>query len=210
MIASARHTILLLAILAALTIATYAANSSRPSGAHMDRVALYASIAVGEWLLARYIVAGLKTITARELIGTFRWFDVPLAAAFYFGSRFILLEIQRALGPAPSRMGGLMPVTTAEKIAWIAVSITAGFVEELTFRGYLQRQFVSWTHSNAAAIATQAIVFAVAHSYQGVKPTIAIFVFAVLFGALAHYRRSLVPGMVAHACTDIVGGLLRG
>lgn len=207
-IASTRHTIILLAILSALTIMTYTANSHRSPGTHQNRVLLYSSVAIGEWFLASYVFAGLRTITARDLIGTFRWFDVPLAVVFFVASQVVLTAVQRTLGTAQSRTSGLLPTTVPEKIAWLVVSLTAGIVEELVFRGYLQRQFAAWTHSTAAAIAIQAVIFGIAHSYQGVKPTINITVYAVLFGLLAHYRRGLVPGMLAHACTDIIGGFI--
>ena len=207
MIASTRHTVILLAILAAITFATYAANAKRPSGGHVNRTVLYLSIAGGEWLLARYTTSGLRGITARELIGSFRWWDVPLAVAFYFVSQAVLFGIQRALGPGPDRIAGLTPTTLGEKIAWVVVAVTAGIVEELVFRGYLQRQFIAWSRSAAAGIVIQAIVFAAAHAYQGIKPTITIAVYALFFGLLAHFRRGLVPGMLAHAATDVIGGL---
>jgi uncharacterized protein len=208
-IASTRHTAILLAILAAITIAAYAANTNRSSSTRVNRVVLYSSIVIGELFLARYTIAGLQTVSLRELVGTIRWFDVPLAAAFWFASRLLLVGMQRALGTTPNRVSGLTPVTTPEKIAWVAASLTAGFVEELVFRGYLQRQFAAWTRNALAGIGIQAVIFGVSHSYQGVKPAITITIYGVLFGLLAHYRRSLVPGMLAHAATDVIGGLLQ-
>ena len=52
---------------------------------------------------------------------------------------------------------------------WVLLSISAGFCEEFVFRGYLQKQFFALTGSDAAAIAGQALIFGVAHGYQGVK-----------------------------------------
>jgi membrane protease YdiL (CAAX protease family) len=48
------------------------------------------------------------------------------------------------------------------------------------------------------------VVFGIAHAYQGVKPTITIAVYGVLYGVLVHYRGSLVPGMLTHACADMM------
>ena len=84
------------------------------------------------------------------------------------------------------------------------MSITAGFCEELVFRGYLQRQALGLTGSVALAVLAQAVLFGVAHWYQGVKMVVLITVLGILFGVLAHWRKSLRPGMIAHAWGDVV------
>jgi membrane protease YdiL (CAAX protease family) len=43
------------------------------------------------------------------------------------------------------------------------MSATAGFSEELIFRGYLTRQFDAWTGSLVFAVILQGIVFGLAH-----------------------------------------------
>jgi hypothetical protein len=47
----------------------------------------------------------------------------------------------------------------------------------------------------------------VTHGYQGGMLILRICLLGLLFGAAALLRRSLIPGMVAHAATDIIGGL---
>jgi len=84
------------------------------------------------------------------------------------------------------------------------MSITAGFCEELVYRGYLQRQFLVLTGSVALAVLAQAVLFGAGHWYQGVKMVIVITVLGVLFGVFARWRKSLRPGMIAHAWGDIV------
>ena len=51
---------------------------------------------------------------------------------------------------------------------------------------------------------TQAIVFGVTHGYQGVRSVLGITAIGLLFGIVAKWRNSLVPGMLAHAATDII------
>ena len=53
----------------------------------------------------------------------------------------------------------------------------------------------------------QALVFGVAHGYQGLRACVRIAAFGVLFGVVAVWQRRLRPGVVAHALTDIVAGL---
>jgi membrane protease YdiL (CAAX protease family) len=96
-----------------------------------------------------------------------------------------------------------------EGLLWGALSATAGFVEEVVYRGYLQRQFAAWTGRPRLALVLQAVVFGVTHGYQGVDACIRITVFGLLFGVVAAWRRSLRPGMMAHGLTDLVAGLCR-
>ena len=53
----------------------------------------------------------------------------------------------------------------------------------------------------------QALVFGVAHGYQGVRDVVTITVLGAALGGLALWRKSLRPGMIAHAWMDIIGGL---
>lgn len=52
---------------------------------------------------------------------------------------------------------------------WIVMALSAGFCEELIFRGYLQRQISDLTDSAVAAVLLQALLFGLAHGYQGIK-----------------------------------------
>ena len=87
--------------------------------------------------------------------------------------------------------------------------MSAGFCEEFVFRGYLQRQFTAWLGSPWIALSLQALLFGVSHGYQGFLACAHITLYGVLFGLLALWRRSLRPGMIAHAMTDILAGIFR-
>jgi VanZ family protein len=55
----------------------------------------------------------------------------------------------------------------------------------------------------------QSVLFGVSHGYQGVRACVTISVYGLFFGALARMNRSLRPGMIAHAWTDVAAGLFR-
>jgi membrane protease YdiL (CAAX protease family) len=93
-------------------------------------------------------------------------------------------------------------------VVWVALAISAGFCEELVFRGYFQRQFHALTGSLVAAIVLQACVFGVSHLYEGSWAVAKIVLYGGLFGALAAWRRSLRPGMIAHVWSDLFGVVL--
>jgi membrane protease YdiL (CAAX protease family) len=93
-------------------------------------------------------------------------------------------------------------------VMWLAVCVTAGFCEEMIFRGYLQRQFLAMSGSVTAAVVGQALFFGVGHVYQGWKQVAIIVVLGVLYGALA-WRRDLRANIIAHTWSDVWEGWLK-
>jgi len=86
--------------------------------------------------------------------------------------------------------------------------LSAGFCEEVAFRGYFQKQFETMTRSSTAGVILQGILFGISHGYQGLRAIIMIILFGFLYGILALWRKSLRPGMVLHAWSDIYAGYL--
>ena len=153
----------------------------------------------------------------RDLIGG-RWSrvsdvfrDICVAVVFWINVWFCLMILGIAFGPdksASNSLKAMAPQSFAEFIGWVALSFTAGFCEELVFRGYLQRQLFAITGRSWIAVALQAFVFGSIHLYQGWRGAIGITVYGVLFGLLVIVRKSLRPGMIQHAGQDILAGIL--
>jgi len=194
-----RHTVILLLILAVVAAAGYVSNVQHSGGAHVNRLGFYASAVIAQFLLLRYTLVGWRA-PWREIIGPFRWIDIVVAGALFFAIRFASIAIHRLM-PIDDHTAFMKPQTIVEIAVWIVVSCVAGFCEEIVFRGYLQRRL-------PIGVVAQAIVFGISHGYQGVRSVIGITVIGLLFGVVAKWRRTLVPGILAHAATDIVGGLL--
>jgi uncharacterized protein len=180
--------------------------------------AAYLVLAAAEWALVWFIAkAGLRRrgFAIRDLLGesglSFRGIsrDLALAAALWFAwkSVILLFELTGAAGPS-SAVAAMLPRGVLESVAWIALALSAGFAEEFAFRGYLQRQFTALTGSAPLAAVLQSLVFGIAHGYEGLSAAAAITIYGLLFTLLALWRRSLRPGIMAHAWTDIVAGLL--
>ena len=51
------------------------------------------------------------------------------------------------------------------------------------------------------------LIFGSAHGYEGVGRMVLVGIYGMMFGLLAHFRRSLRPGMIAHAFHDGIMGL---
>ena len=129
--------------------------------------------------------------------------DVAIAAGFwlvvYYADKLIYY-LAPWFRPAPR----LQPHTKPELLISILLAIVAGVAEELIFRGYLQRQFTILCDNLGAGLLVQAALFACYHGYNQTPANFGQhFVFALLAGLLAHWRRSLLPGMIGHVWFDI-------
>jgi membrane protease YdiL (CAAX protease family) len=193
MIASRKHLTIVLLIVAVLALVGWYANARETHTAAPNRLALYASVVIGQLLFLRYIRIGIR-IPLRELIGDVRWFDPLIAIALWCAIHFGSSYLQRLIHLTDDRTSNIVPHTLVEALAWVVVACTAGFVEEVVFRGYLQRQI---------GVVLQAIVFGIAHGYQGVRSVILIAAIGLAFGIVARLRRGLFPGMLTHAALDL-------
>ena len=203
LVAPVWHIVGVLLILSGITLLGFRMQSWSPPGGnvgeqHRSNVLLYIGVIVVEWALAYYVWRGLRR-------GQTRLRDLAVAAIFWIVWTIAAVLLNFLAGPsqAPSP-GFLHPRGAVEIILWVMMSLTAGFCEELVFRGYLQRQFLTLTGSTVLALLAQGVVFGAAHAYQGIKNVIIITVLGVLFGLLAHWHKSLRPGMMSHAWTDIL------
>ncbi len=107
--------------------------------------------------------------------------------------------------PAPS---SLLPGNGVERLGWAAVALSAGFCEEVVYRGYLQSQLAWFTRREGAGILLQALLFGIAHGEQGGAAALRSVVYGVLFGVVARWRRSLWPGIVCHVAIDLTSGFI--
>lgn len=215
-VAPAWHTAIVLLALLGLSIAG-ARTRNLPGIPAYGRVGGYVLVMIVEWAITGFIWHGLsrRGIRTSELIGG-SWArplaalrDAAIAVGFVLVAAVVLNGLGYLLKAAPSQgLRHLFPEGPAEVIVYLLLVLTAGFCEELIFRGYLQRQFTVLTRTAIGGIVLQGIAFGASHGYQGRKFMLLITVFGIMFGLLAHWRRSLRPGMIAHVLQDGVGGLL--
>jgi membrane protease YdiL (CAAX protease family) len=107
---------------------------------------------------------------------------------------------------APLR--SMVPQNALEASAYLAAALTAGFVEEFVFRGYLQKQLTAFSGSVAIGSALQILLFVQGHYFQGMLRLIPVALFGLLFTLLALWRKSLRPGMIAHGLGDGFGPIM--
>lgn len=218
-IAHPLHTIILLAAEAVMVVRAAMHAEQMRSAVDLNRVRMYERTMLIEWLGFAFILFGLWIAGSRfsTVVGD-RWRsirdvlrDLGLGVAFSIVSTIVLSMFEPHHGGGVDRaVQFLLPHGAREMGLWVALSVTAGICEEALYRGYLQRQFMALTRNVAAGILLAGVAFGLAHSYQGWPRAMMIGVEGVMLGALAYWRKSVRPGMIAHAWKDAVAPLLMG
>jgi len=225
LIAPLWHTLLV----SALILGNSFLGSSKVNAVHGSgsRILLYGGTFVTQLILILLIWFGihLRGVRMRDLIGG-RWktveaflLDVALAVGFWITSILLLFGIRVALGTIDLHnmqksvddtvriLGPMAPHTFLEAGLFVVLSVSAGLFEEIIFRGYLQKQLAALGRNAIIGIVASGILFGLAHGYQGTRMMIVIGIYGIFFGILAHLRKSLRPGMMAHAFQDSIAGI---
>jgi len=122
--------------------------------------------------------------------------------------------IRRVAGSAEGRsqlrqsMSGplqMLPRTPKERALWILLSLTAGFCEELLYRGFLPAYLVHIFPGVPLilAIIIAAVLFGFGHIYQKVTGVIGTGLIGLVFGFLYYFTGSLFLPMIVHALFDL-------
>jgi uncharacterized protein len=218
------HTALIVLLIIGLSVA--GVRQLRSFGNQpLHLVANYTLTIAYEWVLAALAIWGIhmRKVPLRQLLGELRpgvrgWLvDIGLALGYWVGALIVLALLGETLVKIPGshidpqKIGDvtqkLAPVTGVEMLLFLVLSISAGFCEELVFRGYLQQQFARLGRSIWAGVVLSALVFGCAHGYEGVAGMLLIAAYGAMFGVLALLRRGLRTGMIAHAWHDSISGL---
>src|SRR4051812_32463567 len=115
-------------------------------------IVLYLSLIAIEGLLTWAALSGSRARgwTIREVIGG-RWpgpialiRDMAIAAGFWAAFKFGAEAWMRARQtPRQPHVETMLPNGAVESVLWVLLSLSAGFAEEVMFRGYLQRRLQS-------------------------------------------------------------------
>jgi len=217
LLASRRHTIITLLIVAGVTaVGMQSAPAADGAAATPDsRVWLYLGLIAVQFAWVRYIYVGMRARgrSLREFFGR-RWTpavvagDLLFAALGYFVANRAGEWLTVILGGASANTAFLLPRSLAERMLWVAVSCTAGLCEETVYRGYLQQQLGRLTGYLPLGVILQAVAFGVSHGYQGYASMLTTGAYGLTLGVLVWWRGNLRSAALAHAATDIIGGLM--
>lgn len=103
-----------------------------------------------------------------------------------------------------------LPRHHRELPAYLLLSFSAGVFEEIIYRGFIVTYFLPASRGQwgwpVAALIVPALLFSLAHYYQGWKAVLKIWGFAVGLGLMFIITGSLWPVMIIHFIIDFGGG----
>ncbi|WP_191621143.1 CPBP family intramembrane glutamic endopeptidase [Marinihelvus fidelis] len=99
----------------------------------------------------------------------------------------------------------LLPHTLRERRAFFGLSLTAGVVEELLWRGFLIGYLAYWMPAWLAAIVAT-VLFGLGHAYQGLSGVPRVMLVGGFLAALYLLSGSLWLPMILHVAIDAIQG----
>jgi len=134
---------------------------------------------------------------------------VGYALTFLLVANLLLAGLSYLLAQVGLPMDGdlkfVLPRNLEQAIIWVPLSFTAGFCEEVMFRGYLMTRLrlLFKTKSWIPSILISSMAFGLCHTYQGLSGFIVITVYGAMFALLYIRTGSIWPGIIAHALQDV-------
>lgn len=178
------------------------------------RVRFYRGIILVEWFLV-----GLTALSLRLTDKEAGWLGLrpltPERAEFLQGMGIAVLaglvlvhlltwfvqRVRRNYADQLARFDPLLPTGWREHLVYAVSAITAGICEEVLFRGLVLGYLGTWVPEllTWGAVAISAVIFGLAHLYQGWKGMIGTGLLGAVLGGIYLFTGSLWPSVVLHA-----------
>ncbi len=102
-----------------------------------------------------------------------------------------------------------LPESYRELPAYILLCLSAAICEEIMYRGFMVNYFINPMRDGFPWIAVifPAVMFSIAHFYQGYEAMGKIFILSALFGVIFIVSKSLLIVIVLHFLIDLFGGI---
>ena len=189
------------------------------AGLPAERIRFYRQTAFSEWLFLILLVAvwidfgrPISDLGFTSVGGAGFWAAAVLCAAAvafmvhtWRSLRTASAEEKQKHAESFGELTSFIPHTRRELHNFYGVSITAGIVEEIIYRGFLIWYFGQYMPVWAAVIVSS-VAFGLGHSYQGPKGVMKVSIIGLVFGALYVISGSIWLPIIAHALLDILQG----
>ena len=116
-------------------------------------------------------------------------------------------DLQRRLRDATRSIEAITPTNDREWRWFVALSLSAGFCEELLYRGFLFLWLQQWFGILPAAVLSS-LIFGLGHAYQGWLGVVKTSCFGAVLMFLVWLSGSLWPAILLHAAIDLGSGRL--
>jgi len=191
---------------------------AKPSVSTMERLVLYASTIAFQWLAVAIVAwrawayrysawqlglvipdrqkIAVVSIVGAATIATLQWFNLRRVGRMPVESR----------GPLQAVAERILPQSSIELLPYLALAITAGICEEFLYRGFTMAVLAHGGLQTWSVVLVSALLFGLAHSYQGRGGMIMTFVVGIVLGLSRIGYDSLVPAVLWHGAIDVVAG----
>ena len=185
------------------------------AGEPADRLKLYRETHVYEWVFLTVLLAGFFSLSRDPGMlgfvsagGTGFWICAALIAV---ASIAMILSTKSSRQLSQSErdkqrasfgdLGHFLPQDDRDLASFYRVSVTAGVVEEIVFRGFVL-WYLSFFMALWPAVLVSSVAFGLAHSYQGFSGIVRTGLIGLAFGALFVFSGSIWLPIVGHILVD--------
>jgi len=165
---------------------------------------LYLGVVTTHWSLFYVIARRLRREGIKDLVVSkkkFRWLPSIIA----FVSLNVLFTTYMILALAYGRIPPWGKPDLPQLVFYLALNpITAGFVEELIWRGYFIEKLLAMGMTERKAIIYSSVSFAFIHGFTIPDKLVVTFLFGLIAGAYYVRERNLPVLMVSHVVLDVI------
>jgi hypothetical protein len=199
------------AIAVLLPVAAMKQISGIEDPSEIPRIPAYISSIVTLWILVGLTTLVLRSgglgaeelrLVAMPLAPLAGWTTASIAASLLILSLAHWLRVRES-----AFLLRLLPQSAVEKQVFAGLSVTAGFCEEIVFRGFLL-YVLAQAFGTVAAVTLSSAAFALAHAYQDARGAARAGLIGVILALPPVLSGSLWPSIIAHTAVDLIGGLL--
>lgn len=192
---------------------------AKPRVESSERMALYASTIGFQWVavgiagwrawahgfsysqlgltLGEPILIGVLTLGGTALVVALQWLNL----------RRIGRSTSPLRGPLQALAQRILPQSSRELTLFFCLAVTAGLCEEFLYRGFAMASLRHTGLPMWAVIVISAVLFGLAHLYQGRGGFAGTLILGLLFGVSRAQLGTLVPVVGWHIGVDLAAGL---
>jgi membrane protease YdiL (CAAX protease family) len=187
-----------------LLAALYATSLGHAPDAETLNAVLYTGVLVTHWTIAIIVTRRIGLEGVKELIWPKKRTSWP-AAVLIFAALNALFTAYIVLGLRTGRIPTMAGPSIPQVVFYLVVNpLTAGFVEELVWRGHLIEGLLASGRTETKSILLSSVSFAFIHGFFLVDKIIVTTIFGAIAG-LYYIRERNLPVLIAtHVTLDVI------
>ena len=191
---------------------------AKPRVESSERLALYASTIAFQWVATAiaawrawahgfsYAQLGLTRVDPVFIAAIAIGGTVAIVALQWLNLRRIGRSNSPLRAPLQALAQRILPQSPRELALFCVLAVTAGLCEEFLYRGFAMAALWRSGLPSAAVVVTSAVMFGLAHLYQGRGGFAGTLILGLLFGYSRLWLGTLIPVVAWHIGVDLIAG----